>query len=98
MRKSRATWSPGTRLALYLCCAAEMVFGFGDAVGSIPWTRLVESIICRRHAAGATAAGGQMRLSFDQGLLSMLLIGGRSGPTAEARCKGDGVQAEMAEL
>ena len=90
------------RLALYLCCAAELVFSFGDAVGSMPWIRLVESVICRRHAGGATTGTmtveSGIRTSFDQMLLSMLLIGGRGGPTAEARCKGDVVQAEITEL
>ena len=88
--------------ALYLCCAAEVVVGFGSAVGSMPWTRLVESIICRRHAGGATTdtmdTDMDSRPSLEQMLLSMLLIGGRGGSTAEASCKGDIVQAEMAEM
>ncbi|KAL8648017.1 MAG: hypothetical protein Q9226_006183, partial [Calogaya cf. arnoldii] len=101
-RPSRALRSPVARLALYLCCAAEVVFGFGDAVGSMPWTRLVESIICQRHADGATT-NAMVRESgtppsLYQMLLNMLLIGGRGGLTAEARCKGDVVQAEISEL
>ena len=89
--------SPTPRLALYLCCAAEVIFGFGNAVGSMPWTRLIESVICRRHA-GDTVAGSGIRLSWKKMFLNMLLIGGKGGSTAEALCKGDGVQAEMAEL
>ena len=88
--------------ALYLCCAAEVVVGFGSAVGSMAWTRLVESIICRRHAGGATTGSNgtdmDSRPSLEQMLLSMLLTGGSGGSMAEARCKVDIVQAEMAEL
>ena len=91
---SRALQSPVSRLALYLCCAAELIFSFGGAVGSMPWTRLVESVICRRHVGGTVAESGILY----QTLLSILLMGGKGGPTAEAQCKGDMVQAEMAEL
>lgn len=90
--------SPVAYLALYLCCAAEVIFGLADAIGSMPWTRLMESVVCQRHAGGAMVAESGNRPSFDRMLLSILLIGGRGGPTAEARCKGDAVQAEMAEL
>lgn len=96
-RPHRAVLSPVTHLALYLCCAAEVVFVFADAIGSMPWTRLVESVVCRRHTSAVVAESGNRPL-FDRMLLSILLIGGRGGPTAEARCKGDAVQAEMAEL
>ena len=58
---------------------------------------MVESVICRRHVGGV-AVEREIRPSFYHMLLNMLLMGGRGGPTAEARCKGDMVQAEMAEL
>ena len=66
-------------------------------LGSMPWTRLVESVICRRHA-GDVVAGSVIRLSWEKMFLDILLIGGKGGSTAEARCKGDVVQAEMAVL
>ncbi|KAL8924201.1 MAG: hypothetical protein Q9208_004165 [Pyrenodesmia sp. 3 TL-2023] len=102
-------WNPITRLALYLCGAAELIVGFGDAVGSMPWIRLVESVICGRHVNnnGATTttvmeeSGIRRPPSFNyKMLLGVLLVGGRGGGpgTAEARCKSDGVQAEMSEL
>ena len=96
----RAKTRPG--LTLYLCCVAEVVFGFSGAVGSMPWTRLVESVICQRQASstntGVMVTKSGIRPSLDSTLLSMLLIGGKGGSTAEARCKGDMVQAAMAEL
>ena len=71
-------------------------------MSSMPWTRLIESVICRRHA-GATnqsflVAESGISFSFDEVLIRMLLIGGTGGLKAEARCKGDEVQSEMAEL
>ena len=100
-----AAHNPAIRLALYLCCAAEIVFNLGGAVGSMPWVRLVESIICQRHVGddaatttGTLVAESGMPSSFDQMLLSMLLIGGKGGYTAEARCKGGVVQAEITTL
>ena len=63
----------------------------------MPWTRMIESVICRRHVGGV-AVGSETHPSFYYMLLNMLLMGGSGGPTAEARCKGDMVQGEMAEL
>ena len=90
-----------SRLPIYVCAAAEIVLVLGGSIGSVPWTRLLESAICRRHHA---ASGGFEGVGLQtEGSVANLLRGVLSGigPGAEmdeALCKGDAVQSEMAEL
>ena len=89
------------RLGFYLCCAAHIIYGFGSAVGLMPWTRLIESVICRRHIGSTMkplAANDSPGPSVTHVLLNTLSIGGINEPMTESQCKGDKVQAEMAEL
>ena len=90
-----------SRRPVYVCAAAEIMFTLGGSICSVPWTRLLESAVCRRHL---DAGGGlQTPLVLVAGSLADLLrdILAGIGPGAEmdeALCKGDNVQAEMAGL
>ena len=87
--------------SIYVCAAAEIVFTLGGAICSVPWTRLLESAVCRRHynASGGFDDSPLLAASSIADVLRGVLAG--IGPEAEideALCKGDNVQAEMAGL
>lgn len=87
--------------SIYICAAAEIVFTLGGAICSVPWTRLLESAICRRHynASGGFDDSRLLVASSVADVLRGVLAGiGPSAEIDEALCKGDNVQAEMAGL
>ena len=90
-----------SRRPIYVCAAAEIVLILGGAICSVPWTRLLESAVCRRHYAAT--GGSEVTRVFVAGSIADLLrdVLAGIGPGAEmdeALCKGDNVQAEMAGL
>ncbi|KAL9611175.1 MAG: hypothetical protein Q9167_004160 [Letrouitia subvulpina] len=89
-----------SRRPVYVCAAAEIMLILGGAICSVPWTRLLESAVCRQHYATTTFnSAPTMVASSVADLLRGVLEG--VGPAAEmdeALCKGDNVQADMAEL
>ncbi|KAL9036608.1 MAG: hypothetical protein Q9214_006054 [Letrouitia sp. 1 TL-2023] len=90
-----------SRWPVFICAAAEIILILGGAISSVPWTRLLESAVCRRHyVASGNSKGIRVQVA---GSLADLLRGilAGVGPGAEmdeTLCKGDNVQAEMAEL
>ncbi|KAL8640954.1 MAG: hypothetical protein Q9226_008688 [Calogaya cf. arnoldii] len=87
-----------SRRPIYVCAAAEIVLILGGAICSVPWTRLLESAVCRRHYAATASLRLQTSTSFAD-LMRGALAGISPGAEMnEALCKGDNVQAEMAEL
>lgn len=102
-RSSRAADPPRmpSRRPLYVCAAAEIVLTLGSAICSVPWTRLLESAVCRRHfAAGGGFDGARVQVAGSVAdVLRGVLAGiGPGAEMDEALCKGDNVQAEMAGL
>ncbi|KAL8858642.1 MAG: hypothetical protein Q9178_004936 [Gyalolechia marmorata] len=96
----RSSPTPSYR-SVYVCAAAELVLSLGGAICSVPWTRLLESAVCRRHYA-STGSSEAIRIAVASSIPDLLrgvLSGiGPGGEMDEALCKGDNVQAEMAGL
>lgn len=90
-----------SRLPIYICGAAEIILILGGAICSVPWTRLLESAVCRRSYAASD--GVESTPVVPAGSIADLLRGvlqgiGPGAEMDEALCKGDNVQAEMAGL
>ena len=90
-----------SRRPLYVCAAAEIVFCLGVAICSVPWTRLLESAVCRQqYSTSGNFQSAQIVVSSSVADLVRGILAGID-PHAEmdeALCKGDKVQAEMAGL
>ena len=87
--------------SVYACAAAEIVFTLGGAICSVPWTRLLESAVCRPHynTSGGFDDSGLLVTSSVADVLRGVLAGiGPGAKIDEALCKGDNAQAEMAGL
>ena len=90
-----------SRRPIYVCAAAEIVFTLGGAICSVPWTRLLESAVCRRHrtaSSGFEDAHIFVARSLADLLRDVLAGIGPGAEMDEKLCKGDNVQAEMAGL
>ena len=90
-----------SRRPIYVCAAAEIVLTLGGSICSVPWTRLLESAVCRRHytASGSSEGARVLVAGSVADLLRGILAGvGPGAEMDEALCKGDNVQAEMAGL
>lgn len=85
--------------SIYVCAAAEIVSTLGASICSVPWTRLLESAVCRRHynASGDSEGARVLVAGSVSDLLRGVIAGiGPGAEVDEALCKGDDVQAEMA--